>query len=378
MSASATARRRVVFFAPSPSENGGAQRRVRLLAGGLVDRGWIVLIVGRSVHRWWFSTYRIGSVRVLEIPGFGRQRLGALCFLLSAICIGVKNAARSHGFLALQLSSPAVAAALCGLLTRRPFLVLCSTSGSLSELSLVKQGPGAAIRRRLLRRAALLVGQTDEAVAELRSVFPGTSVAVLRNPVAPASAPPLSGMPCVAFAGRLSEEKDLLGLLSVWEELATERSEARLTLIGSGSAHRSVEDALRERVDQVSILRSTVRFTGWLSDPTTELVDADVFVFPSHSEGMSNALLEACALGRVVVASAIPANMAVLGSDYPLLFPAGDRAALLRSLKLALEDARVRTSCRALISERLRLFAPESISERLERFLLDAGSARHQ
>ncbi|HET9721142.1 MAG TPA: hypothetical protein VFP55_13760, partial [Solirubrobacteraceae bacterium] len=52
----------LVFFAPSPSEHGGAQRRAALLAAGLVARGWRVLIVGRSTYGRYPSIRREGSL----------------------------------------------------------------------------------------------------------------------------------------------------------------------------------------------------------------------------------------------------------------------------------------------------------------------------
>ena len=83
-------------------------------------------------------------------------------------------------------------------------------------------------------------------------------------------------------------------------------------------------------------------------------------------EGMSNALLEACAHGRVVVASDIPPNRAVLGDDYPLLVPPGDARLLQGALAQAFDD------------EELRAEALRQISARLEQFSVDAVLDRHE
>jgi glycosyltransferase involved in cell wall biosynthesis len=369
--------RRLVFFAPSPSEPGGAQRRTTLLAEALAERGWRVLVVGRTAGGARPSVTRAGSVTVFEVPGFGRRRLGASLFLCSSVVAGLVSGGRSHGYLALQLSSPATAAGVCGLLTGRPFVVMSSTSGTLSETSLLCDGFASSARRALLKRAAALVGQTEDAARELQAVFGTTPSAVLPTPVAILDPPSLSGAPRAAFAGRLSEEKDLPRLLRAWETLAAERPDARLTLIGAGSAHRSVEAQLREQAQRSPILRASVTFTGWLADPSAELASSDVFVLPSLSEGMSNALLEACALGRIVVASDIAANRAVLGGDYPLLFRAGDEAALLAALRGALDEVQVRARAQDAIAQRIHLFSPATVAEGLER-LLDADRPRNQ
>jgi N-acetylgalactosamine-N,N'-diacetylbacillosaminyl-diphospho-undecaprenol 4-alpha-N-acetylgalactosaminyltransferase len=68
-----------------------------------------------------------------------------------------------------------------------------------------------------------------------------------------------------------------------------------LTLIGDG--------ILKEEL----ILRSkdlqNVRFTGKINTVNEELVDHDVFVLSSNSEGFPNALLEAMAVGKAVIAT---------------------------------------------------------------------------
>lgn len=372
------AKGRLVFFAPAPSGGAGAERRVLLIAQALVDRGWEVLIIGRSGGGSRFTVKREGKLRIVEVPGFGRRRLGAACFLICGGLLGLLQARRAHGYLALQLSSPATAAAVCGLATARPFLVLSSTSGMLSETSLMHAGRGARLRRTLLRRARALVAQTDVAARELSKSLPGASVVTLPNPAPPLRAPALTGKPYVAYAGRFSEEKDLFSLLQAWEHLAPRWAEARLTLIGSGGSFRSVENELRAEVERGPLLRSTVVFTGWLAETADAVTQSDVFAFPSLSEGMSNALVEACALGRVVVASDIPPNLAVLGANYPLLYPAGDVSALECALDTALGNEAVRSRSLAQIAERIRLLSPDRIVAQLEAVLLDADRARNQ
>jgi len=101
-----------------------------------------------------------------------------------------------------------------------------------------------------------------------------------------------------------------------------------------------------------------------------------VFVLPSRSEGMSNALLEACAWGRVVVASDIPSNRAVLGDGYPLLFPPGDAEALAECLARALDPLDpVRGVAAGLVRERTGEFSTEAVVGDLEELIDAANSA---
>ncbi|HET9719237.1 MAG TPA: glycosyltransferase family 4 protein, partial [Solirubrobacteraceae bacterium] len=317
------------------------------------------------------------SLVVIEIPGFGRRRLGAVFFLAAGAAIGALVGPRASAFLALQLSSPASAASICSRLARRPAVVLSSTSGMLSEASLLRHGRGGRLRRALLGRQTVIVAQTEQAADELREVG-GPRVAVLPNPVGPVSSPPLNGQPRAVFAGRLSAEKDLPTLLRAWASLTEQRGDGLLTLLGSGGFHRSVEPALRDQVARDPRLSTTVRFAGWIDEPAREIGQADVFVLPSLSEGMSNGVLEAAALGRILVVSDIAANVSVVGEDYPLLFPAGDASALRDCLRTAFSDDDVRARCRAQLARRITCFSVSTICEQLELLLLDANRPRDQ
>lgn len=86
-----------------------------------------------------------------------------------------------------------------------------------------------------------------------------------------------------------------------------------------------------------------IRFVG----PTERILDwyhaADVFVLPSRSEGLCNALLEAMACGLPVVATDIPGNREVLRNDETgLLSPLTAPAKFGTTLKRMVEDPGLR------------------------------------
>lgn len=62
------------------------------------------------------------------------------------------------------------------------------------------------------------------------------------------------------------------------------------------------------------------------------LAQGDVFLFPSHTEGFSMALLEAMAAGLPVVATGVGANGDMLENGGGILVPVGDSAAIVRAL----------------------------------------------
>jgi glycosyltransferase involved in cell wall biosynthesis len=365
--------RRLVLFTPGHMECGGASTRARLIATELAERGWDVCVITRSgtLHRPRWAQSK--GLRVLEIPGFGRRRLGGVLFLAFAVPLGLVWGRRATALLSIQLMSTSTAAAICALTLRRPFIAMATTSGKLSEARYISSTRTSCVRCRLLGGAAFVVAQTNAVARELAAVVDPAPVAVIPNPVRiPEAAPALTGKPRALFAGRVSREKDLDRLLTAWRSVAASNSEARLTLAGEGGQFRSVETEIQARVATEPILRRTVGLLGWVADVHTVLADNDVFVLPSLEEGMSNALLEACAWGRVVVASDIPANRAVLGDDYPLLFPPGDTHALSTSLQRAFTDDPLRLAASNRLRARAESFSTNAVLPRLEA-LIDAA-----
>ncbi|MDQ4144428.1 MAG: glycosyltransferase family 4 protein [Actinomycetota bacterium] len=363
------------MFTPSPHEQGGANKRVMLLAEGLAARGWQVWIVGRAGARHHLSVRRLPALVIVDVPGFGSRWLGAVLYAIVGVPVGVYCGWRRSVYLSIQLSSTSSVAGLCAMVWRRPFLASTSTSGQFGEAKHLQSGRLSVLRRALLRQASAIIAQTDEAAVEIERVMRGVEVKVVPNPVRPVAPAPLNGQKRVLFCGRLASEKNLFRLLDAWRIVAS-GSEARLILAGKGGSFRSVERELHARVASDEILRATVSLPGWLPDMETVYGTADVFVLPSTTEGMSNALLEACALRRVIVASDIPANRRVLGSEYPLLFPVEDVNALARLLRAALDDERVRAEALRQVTERVRLFSLDAVLDSIESMLLYDGEKR--
>ena len=370
--------KRVVFFGPGFKEVGGAQKRARILTRGLADRGWDVKAVNRAgtLNRFGFTSGE--RLRAIDVPGFAARWFGAFLYLVIGLFLGLVWGARESVLVAMQVGSQTLVAALCGAALRKPFVVLTTSSGMLSELDILRHGRLSGLRRWAIRRAAFVVVQTEEAARELDGVVDPPRTRVMRNPVESDGPLPLNGEARVLFMGRLSEEKDLPNLLQAWRDIAAARPDAELTLLGEGGYYRSVEDVLRRIVESDGTLRRSVRMPGWSDDPRAFLERADVFVFPSLSEGMSNSLLEACAAGRVVVASSISSNLAVLGSDYPLLFEPGDVDAMRRTLERALDDASARAAAAEHCGARMENFDVDRVLDVFEGLLTDAQHrARH-
>lgn len=103
------------------------------------------------------------------------------------------------------------------------------------------------------------------------------------------------------FAGRIGKRKGAFELIQAFATLPPEtRNRSRITLAGDGEV-----DAARELASRLGC-SAQVSVPGWVGAEESEhlLAEADVFLLPSHAEGMSMALLEAMAWGLPIVTTA--------------------------------------------------------------------------
>jgi glycosyltransferase involved in cell wall biosynthesis len=89
-------------------------------------------------------------------------------------------------------------------------------------------------------------------------------------------------------------------------------------------------------------IRHSIRFLGVRNDVPALLALADVYVHPSLQEGYSNALLEAMAAGKAIVATTVGGNVEAISEGVTgLLVPAEDAAALERAMTRLLGDRQI-------------------------------------
>jgi len=103
-------------------------------------------------------------------------------------------------------------------------------------------------------------------------------------------------------------------------EILTELG-CHLLLAGDGPARTQVENLARR-----SSAGGKIHLVGWQDDLAPAFSAADVFLFPSRTEGMPNAVLQAMAFGLPVVASDIPALRELSGDEGRLLLIRGHDA----------------------------------------------------
>jgi glycosyltransferase involved in cell wall biosynthesis len=142
----------------------------------------------------------------------------------------------------------------------------------------------------------------------------------LFSPGVPANIPePLrGGDPVVGVVCALRAEKDLPTLIRAFALVHKKRPEARLLIVGGGPE----ESNLKCIADELGITQSAL-FPSSTADVVPWLRLLDIFVLPSISEALSNALIEAMACEVCAVASRVGGNPELIGAeDRGFLFEA--------------------------------------------------------
>ncbi len=122
----------------------------------------------------------------------------------------------------------------------------------------------------------------------------------------------------VIHIGRFSKEKNHSFLLEVFAEIAKQRPNSKLFLIGGGG----LEEKIRQKAAELGIDNKT-EFLGIRKDVPALLAAGDAFVFPSFFEGMPNTVIEAQALSlHCVISDRITPDVNISGLVEQL--PLGD------------------------------------------------------
>ncbi len=132
----------------------------------------------------------------------------------------------------------------------------------------------------------------------------------------------------VACVGRLDAVKNWPLLLEGFLGMKSREVTDRLVIAGEGPERQEIEGMVEK-----AGLSAQVLLLGARKDAPAVMKAADVYVQPSHYEGMSNTIVEAMACGVPVIATDVGGNGDVAGRQgTALLIPAGDAAALAQAL----------------------------------------------
>ncbi|MHA1538181.1 MAG: glycosyltransferase family 4 protein [Alphaproteobacteria bacterium] len=197
----------------------------------------------------------------------------------------------------------------------------------------------------------------DAATARRLKLIRGKTIEAIGNGVDPARFGPAgnkrakekirretgAGSNAVAImtVGRLVSEKGYPELFEAMRGVP----DAELWVVGErlASDHAGAIDQAIGAVERDPGLAPRVRFLGYRKDVADLLRAADIFVLPSHREGMPRSIIEAMMTGLPVVATDIRGSREeVVEGETGFLVPVGDAGKLAGALGALAGDARLR------------------------------------
>lgn len=150
----------------------------------------------------------------------------------------------------------------------------------------------------------------------------------------PATLTEPAAMPNLCSVARLSAQKGVPLLLEAAAELRRRERSFRLTLVGDGEMRSEIQSLITSKG-----LEGCVVLAG-LADSSaviSHLQQSRALVLPSFAEGLPVVIMEALALARPVIVSAIAGTPELVRADCGWLVPAGSVDQLVEAMEAALE-----------------------------------------
>jgi glycosyltransferase involved in cell wall biosynthesis len=171
----------------------------------------------------------------------------------------------------------------------------------------------------------------------------------------------------IGYIGRLVEEKGVLELLHAFKALSRRHENVVLLMIGPcDSAKR---DAVSPAIAEELGIGDRCRFLGQRDDTEYLYSIMDLFVLPSHREGLPLVLMEAQAMGvPVITTDARGCSEAVLDGETGIMVPVRDTDELAKAIEYLVIDPGLRQQMGA----RARGFAERRFNEQVVFELTDA------
>jgi len=340
-------------------------RLVFISSGGTASRGGM----GRMAHyltEEFKQSHPELNVRVLDSYGPGSRALMPWYFLRAVFTLGKLCLTRRASVVHLNLAAH-------GSTVRKLLLMwLARTCGvpTLVHIHASKFIPfceslGPALRRLLIAslcRASLIVviGEYWKRYLVEALGVPEDIVTVIYNAVPVGAEPPAKlrrGGDCrIVALGLLGPRKGTPELLEALASPSLRSLPWSAVIAGNGEV-----DAARKRALDAGIA-DRVEIPGWVdaSGVASILAAADIFVLPSHNEGLPVSILEAMSAGLPVVTTPVGAiPELVLAGETGLLIPPGSAAALAEALAVLVQDPTLRRkfgqAARARVEQSFRI-----------------------
>lgn len=166
----------------------------------------------------------------------------------------------------------------------------------------------------------------------------------------------------IVTAGRLSEQKDHKLLIDAFAEIHKDHPDFGVDIYGEGS----LRDELQKYIDERSLTDAVV-LQGKINNVPERIKDAYMFVLPSDYEGLSNALLEAMAIGLpCITTNCAGSDDAIQNGINGLIVPVGGKDEMVAAMRKLIDEPETATSMGRKARESASRYSLESIVDQWE------------
>lgn len=171
--------------------------------------------------------------------------------------------------------------------------------------------------------------------------------------------------------GKLNPAKGQFELIKAFEQLCKKEKSVRLLLAGDGPERAKYEKYVIEK----NII-DCVKFLGNTNNVKQVLEDCDAFIFPTHSEGLSLALLEAVLAKKPCIISSIHPNLEVIDEKDCFVFERKNLESILKALKIFLDlkknlPEELKEMTNSACENALKKFEPKSMALKLQKLYFE-------
>jgi glycosyltransferase involved in cell wall biosynthesis/SAM-dependent methyltransferase len=330
---------------------GGAEQQASQLARKLIEKGLEIFIVTRRLN---------GTRRFEIINGVPVHRTfykwHTLFFLSSAFSFLIRKRNDYDILHVHTMYSPALLACALKIILRKKVVVKVTRTGSGALINRLFINPLDKWRFKfLIRYVDCFIAVNREAKEALMKMgLGGNKVTQIPNGVDEDLFKPASwkekeylketcgvkGYPIIVSVGRLIKRKRLDLLIDALPKIKENFPQVVLLVVGPGSEKGKLEQLAKRK----GVFENTIFIGRCERERLLNLLKiSDLFVLPSESEGIPNALLEAMAVGLPVIASKINGITDVISNEHDgLLFVPAEEKDLLEKVFTLLENEELR------------------------------------
>jgi glycosyltransferase involved in cell wall biosynthesis len=334
----------ILAFSPpgNTSGTGGAELQMHSLHKGLRARGIDLHVLAEISHVGKkYQEFEGIPVWGAKFPTLTSHALRPGNIKIIGSLMGInrlvkRNMGRFDLIQAITFRQPAMVGAWLSRRLEVPLIVRISGSGTYGDFFFAQSN--WLLRRSLpeiVRRTACVVALNEATKGEaVANGVPRDKIEIIPNAVIIESAGRMRDLGnlrkagTLVYVGRIRAGKRVDTLLAALRGLVRIDAGRKLVMVGGGDLPELRGAIEKYRLDQwVSVI-------GFDPNPEKHLHNAACFINPSESEGMPNAVLEACAFGIPVILSDIPAHREIaraVGMEA-FLFPVGDSIALSKKI----------------------------------------------